>query len=745
MRVGPDGVLLLLVVVTQSSSVVMFSDLQQETPPDHIPDNTTLSIYHNLDHIPDNTTLPIYHNLDHIPDNTTLPIYHNLHPEVLPTPPHNKFISSLTYHNPKQDFPHKSNHNNNHPSSTTHEHTEKLNTQELTEMKISSINLHNYTTDIFTTRRDTTSLSWLLVTVVEREMKECDMVVVYDAAYGQTGVLDELLLLPNIRQVVEVESVADLLGVVWVSAGCRGYLMLLHQPELLLVYVDQGEEHWHYHGRYFFVGLSLDQLMALTVSKKGRKTEHITGAVKAGTEGQEWKLYMNQLFWGDGLIHVTTWRGHRFSSQQVSLYPDKLTDLRGAVLKVVTFVWEPSIFYYRAEDGTVLFRYGTDIMVTEALGQALNFTIQYEEPPNGEMWGITTENGTLTGLRGKLYRDEADIGIANLYMTLNQRVGTEFSAPYDTESNCFLVRAEPPLPPWQALAFPFHPWTWLAVLVCLLLSGPVLLLVARGSAKSGEEVPSLQTLSDCYTNTFGMHLRVTAVHLPHRASTRVLVSFLWVYTIILTIAYCTNLTAYMLVSKQPRTINTIKELHDSGLKVFGLGDLFKRELSAASDPYLQGLSKTFQVHSSPLEIFPNVLAGRGALLENEGHLLFSATTRFTSRGTSRVRIMKECFAPYNIALGLQSNSAIKRRLDHVIGWLQQAGLVRRFFSDGLRLAASTEEYGGGAEEGEEVTGPRGVIPLSLDHLQGIFLVIIGGWLCSGLVFILEKCLLPYRK
>ncbi|KAG7161979.1 Ionotropic receptor 93a-like 26 [Homarus americanus] len=669
MRVGPDGVLLLLVVVTQSSSVVMFSDLQQETPPDHIPDNTTLSIYHNLDHIPDNTTLPIYHNLDHIPDNTTLPIYHNLHPEVLPTPPHNKFISSLTYHNPKQDFPHKSNHNNNHPSSTTHEHTEKLNTQELTEMKISSINLHNYTTDIFTTRRDTTSLSWLLVTVVEREMKECDMVVVYDAAYGQTGVLDELLLLPNIRQVVEVESVADLLGVVWVSAGCRGYLMLLHQPELLLVYVDQGEEHWHYHGRYFFVGLSLDQLMALTVSKKGRKTEHITGAVK-----------------------------------------------------VVTFVWEPSIFYYRAEDGTVLFRYGTDIMVTEAL-----------------------ENGTLTGLRGKLYRDEADIGIANLYMTLNQRVGTEFSAPYDTESNCFLVRAEPPLPPWQALAFPFHPWTWLAVLVCLLLSGPVLLLVARGSAKSGEEVPSLQTLSDCYTNTFGMHLRVTAVHLPHRASTRVLVSFLWVYTIILTIAYCTNLTAYMLVSKQPRTINTIKELHDSGLKVFGLGDLFKRELSAASDPYLQGLSKTFQVHSSPLEIFPNVLAGRGALLENEGHLLFSATTRFTSRGTSRVRIMKECFAPYNIALGLQSNSAIKRRLDHVIGWLQQAGLVRRFFSDGLRLAASTEEYGGGAEEGEEVTGPRGVIPLSLDHLQGIFLVIIGGWLCSGLVFILEKCLLPYRK
>lgn len=48
---------------------------------------------------------------------------------------------------------------------------------------------------------------------------------------------------------------------------------------------------------------------------------------------------------------------------------------------------------------------------------------------------------------------------------------------------CFLTRTDPPLPRWQALAFPFHPWTWLAILVGLIVSGPVLALLARASSK----------------------------------------------------------------------------------------------------------------------------------------------------------------------------------------------------------------------------------------------------------------------
>ncbi|MPC35685.1 hypothetical protein E2C01_029114 [Portunus trituberculatus] len=91
---------------------------------------------------------------------------------------------------------------------------------------------------------------------------------------------------------------------------------------------------------------------------------------------------MNQQYWAKGLLPVTTWLRHSFTSD-VGLFPDKLSDLRGALLR----------------------------------------------------------------------------------------------------ASCFLARAEPPLPRWQALAFPFQWDTWVAILLGLVVSGPLLhLLAALGSS-----------------------------------------------------------------------------------------------------------------------------------------------------------------------------------------------------------------------------------------------------------------------
>lgn len=57
-------------------------------------------------------------------------------------------------------------------------------------------------------------------------------------------------------------------------------------------------------------------------------------------------------------------------------------------------------------------------------------------------------------------------------------------------------------------------------------------------------------------------------------STRVFVMFLWLYSTILTIAYSTNLTAFLLVQKPPASIQTIAEIFDSGLEVADIGAPF---------------------------------------------------------------------------------------------------------------------------------------------------------------------------
>lgn len=51
--------------------------------------------------------------------------------------------------------------------------------------------------------------------------------------------------------------------------------------------------------------------------------------------------------------------------------------------------------------------------------------------PAGELWGSQKEDGSWTGMMGKLDRGEANIGIANLYVSIS-RVGVlDFSAAYD--------------------------------------------------------------------------------------------------------------------------------------------------------------------------------------------------------------------------------------------------------------------------------------------------------------------------
>ncbi|XP_071544649.1 glutamate receptor U1-like isoform X2 [Panulirus ornatus] len=580
-------------------------------------------------------------------------------------------------------------------------------------------------------------LSQVMVSVVRREMKQCDLVVAYDDGYRDLVVVEDLLQLPNPRQVVNVRTTDDLLWVVWVSLGCRAYLFLLDDPGPLLTFVNIHDDHWHYHGRYVFVGLNIQQLEDLAVSKKGKKTEHLVGAVKSSNEG-EWFFYMNLLYWGRGIERIATWRRDKFTSQ-VDLFPDKLSDLRGAVLKVLTFVWEPSIFYFRTENGTLLFRYGVDIDLTKTLSHVLNFTIQFEEPPNDERWGRLTENGSFTGLLGQVNRSQADVGVANLYVPQRQVNIIEYSAPYDTESSCFLVRSEPPLPRWQALAFPFQKWTWLAILACLVTSGPLLYLLVLAAATCGQELVRLQTLTSTCYYTFAMHFSEPQIQVPQMTSTRVFVMFLWLYTMILTIAYSTNLTAFMVVSKQPATINTIKELHDSDLTVVEIGTFYEHQLASASDPYLQGLTKKFARYKTPEEIFSLILEGKVAYLHNRGYQEFVKANKLSSRGVSRVRIMKECFAPYNIAMGLQRHSPLKRRFDQVIGWIQQSGMIRHFFIQSLRRAASTKEYSGDAGDVMmSLAGEGGVMALTLHHLQGIFLVLVIFWIISLIVFLMEK-------
>ncbi|KAG7161372.1 Ionotropic receptor 21a-like 12 [Homarus americanus] len=515
------------------------------------------------------------------------------------------------------------------------------------------------------------SLGRLLVRVVEEEMRGCDLLLAYDDLDSHLPLLVHLLLLlPHTRQVLRVKTVEDLLGVVWVSPRCSSYLFLLQRPDHLMTFLNTHLDTWDYRGRYVLVGLSQDQLVNVSRSRKGKKTEHLLGVIKSGARG-EWGVYMNQLYWGPGVQRVATWRGNSFTSQ-VELFPDKVSDLRGAVLKVCTFVWEPNVFYYRAKNGSLLYRYGIDIQITRLLARSLNFSIEFVEPPPGEMWGEAQTNGYFSGLIGKVKRDEVDIGVADLYLVISRNNIVDMTSPYDSEMKCFLV---------------------------------------------GGEVNILQHLTPAWQYAFGLHFRQAQASVPRSTSTQVVVTALWLYTIILTIVYSSNLTAFLLVRKQPPPMDTIIDLYHSGLELATIGVFFKNAMAISSDPYLRALTKMFVSYDDVEDILARVVAGEAVYLSNGRYIQFVTTTRFTKAGT-RVRVMKECFSTFYNAVALQRYSPLTPKFNQIIGWISQNGLVHHYLRESIRLAASTE---------------------------GIFFVIIFGWVSSSLAFCLEVIMYGRRS
>lgn len=50
---------------------------------------------------------------------------------------------------------------------------------------------------------------------------------------------------------------------------------------------------------------------------------------------------------------------------------------------------------------------------------------------------MLTDNGTWDGMVGKISRNEADMGVANLFLTLHRLGAVDYSAPYDAEVGYF--------------------------------------------------------------------------------------------------------------------------------------------------------------------------------------------------------------------------------------------------------------------------------------------------------------------
>ncbi|XP_069961398.1 glutamate receptor-like [Cherax quadricarinatus] len=322
------------------------------------------------------------------------------------------------------------------------------------------------------------------------------------------------------------------------------------------------------------------------------------------------------------------------------------------------------------------------VKVVLALGEALNFTAVFSSP-GPDMWGALLPNGTYTGMVGQVHRDEAEMGVGNVFLTEERARFITFSAPFDFERACFITPAPRPLPAWMALSFPFTTHVWILLLGCVL--GLTVLVPVMGLGLEAPDHQELHSPSSAFLVILAFFCNQSARH-PTRTPMQVLLGMVMVSGFVVTIYYCSNLTAFLMVRTLEQPFTSITQIVKSELQVGGYSDFWSGIFQGSANPDVRALSRYFLHFHNVTKFLQEVLSRKGVLLENLQHLEYLKKTYLTnSVGQPSVRLMlEECINPFGVGIMLKRNSPLKPSVDQVILRLREGGLVERFFREVLQ-------------------------------------------------------------
>ncbi|XP_063428109.1 glutamate receptor ionotropic, kainate 2-like isoform X1 [Mytilus trossulus] len=197
---------------------------------------------------------------------------------------------------------------------------------------------------------------------------------------------------------------------------------------------------------------------------------------------------------------------------------------------------------------------GFTIDLLQELAHGLNFTYEMTAPSDGQ-WGIEGKNKSWTGLVGQLQRRDVDIVAAPLSIQTDRERVIDFTYPYFYESSAILMKKpDPNLTKWRTLIDPFSTTVLLCIFVSLPICSFFLFFFEKYNpyyrkVEDRSKVRGLHHFSDSFWYMYGALLTQGGEHMADSSSGRTLLSFWWIFCIIMMATYSGNLIAFLTVTK----------------------------------------------------------------------------------------------------------------------------------------------------------------------------------------------------
>uniref|UniRef100_A0A2H1WG37 SFRICE007894.2 n=1 Tax=Spodoptera frugiperda TaxID=7108 RepID=A0A2H1WG37_SPOFR len=460
-------------------------------------------------------------------------------------------------------------------------------------------------------------------------------------------------------------------------------------------------------------------------------------------------LYTHKLY-TDGLgaskpVVLNSWTHGKFS-REVNLFPLKMTEGYAGHRFVVAAANQPPFVFRRIKsdlDGgnpRVVWD-GIELRLIKLLAERNNFSIEIIEPREPNLGpGDAVAKEIITG--------RADIAIAGMYLTNDRIRDMDMSLPHSHDCAVFITLMSTALPRYRAILGPFHWHVWVALTFTYLFGMFPLAFSDKHTLRhllhnSGEIENMFWYVFGTFTNCFTF-LGKNSWSKTNKITTRLLIGWYWIFTIIITSCYTGSIIAFVTLPVFPETVDTIKQLLAGFYRVGTLdrGGWEKWFLNS-SDPQTNKLLKK-------LELVPNVEAGIRnttkaffwpyAFIGSKAELEYIVQANFTATKSKRavLHISNKCFVPFGITIGFPNNSVYSAKMNLDISKMIQSGLVDKITNEvrfemqrsptGTLLAAGsgTIKIPSAEEKG-----------LTLEDTQGMFLLLAAGFTIAATALVSE--------
>ena len=375
---------------------------------------------------------------------------------------------------------------------------------------------------------------------------------------------------------------------------------------------------------------------------------------------------------------------------------------------------------------------GIEPTLIEIFAKQLNFTFDYVFPNPDEKWGrvlIDGDNVTITGIVGMLKKKNADVAIADYFITNERLPYIDFSLSYKSSYICYIVPVPKPYDKWTSLYLPFGFDIWVATGVSYISTAFTLRLMTL-TQKDGR----FHDLCLCFLYAFGNILGVIQNRKIQSLVNRLFL-VLWICcTFVISSYYRVGFISYVTYPYTPPVVDKIEHLVETPYKIVSsnFDNVFMEMLNKSSYPVFKKLRDRMTV-SRDFEYGYSLLNTSQWALQIEKFLgQYILATRFQPAigKAPRFHQMSECLWPVLSALGLQKNSPIKPQFDQQIQRLIEGGFHKYLVATFVAKRVSPRS-----------NKPQNFFddfsPFALNDLQGSFYVLLFGLGISALLIIFE--------